>query len=124
MDQNHEQKPVPEPVPEDYGKLYPRTFEECPVCHTKARFAAECFKENFTAEELAKHEPYLHVVRATYDKGIYQYQVINLVDTCAKCGVMYTVARDKKTVLLATIAAPGSGPRGQAFGPPFRFGRG
>lgn len=87
---------IPGGPPPAKVKLYPRNFDACPVCGTKSGFTMECKKEDFSIEELARGNPYLAAIKQTYNKGLFQYTLIVLTDTCAGCGVMYTVARDKK----------------------------
>lgn len=97
--ENREQKPV-----EPWGKLYPRNFRECPVCRCPAVFSEKCEAEEFTPEEIKKRAPYLQAIKHEYNHGLYHYVVITIMDTCVNCGVMYTLARDKKKIPLSALS--------------------
>jgi len=77
----------------EFGKLYPREFDKCPVCGCPRRFA-----EDVLAEEVPKvtKRPYaLGEFEAHYTVPEGEITLHCVVDSCRMCGVIYTVARDK-----------------------------
>ncbi len=94
---------VNDKVPEDYGAVYPRKFDKCPVCGCPLTFSAEALKEELTPEELKKLSPGLAMMRINYKTRTGVVSLIALVDSCCKCGVIYTIKRDKQKKLNITL---------------------
>jgi len=82
-------------VPEDYGPAAPRVFTECPVCHCPARFTVEAMKGDLHLEDILGKEPALGSFEYLYDTPLYPIKLIAVVDSCQRCGAIYTLARDK-----------------------------
>lgn len=75
--------------------LYPRYFDKCPVCGCKSVYSKEAMKEEIDPKKLESNPPIVSQFVVDYKHGIYQYRVNCIFDTCAKCGLVYTVYRDK-----------------------------
>jgi RNase P subunit RPR2 len=104
-------KPDEKPMSEDdkrYGRLYPVTFTTCPHCGCTRRFAEDAMKEDRTPEEIGTKIPCLGSLEYTYHTALYDITLVNIVDSCRKCGAIITVARMKRKRLNIGKPPPGS----------------
>lgn len=80
---------------EDYGPAAPRTFDKCPVCGCPARFTVDAMKGDLQIEDIFGKSPALGSFEYRYDTPLYPVRLVCIVDSCVRCGVIYTLARDK-----------------------------
>ena len=80
---------------EDYGPVAPRVFTECPVCHCPARFTVEAMKGDLHLETILGKEPALGSFEYVYETPTHKIKLLCVVDSCVRCGAIYTLARDK-----------------------------
>ena len=83
---------VPE---EDYGPVAPRTYDKCPNCGCPARFTVEAMKGDLHLEDILGKEPALFSFEYNNDTPLYPIKLIVVGDSCVRCGMFYTLARDK-----------------------------
>lgn len=79
---------------EDYGPVYPRTYDRCPVCNCPERFTeAAVHKDGVTGTNPA-------LFKLTYKYRDFTGRMVNLAlvgDSCRRCGVLRTICRDRGT---------------------------
>ncbi len=80
---------------EDYGPVFPRTYDKCPGCHCPARFTVEAARPDFSVEDFKKQHPILAYFSHEYELPLHTVRLVVVVDSCQRCGLLYTVARDK-----------------------------
>ena len=80
---------------QDYGPVFPRTFDKCPVCGCPARFTVEAMKGDLHLEDILGKDPALFSFEYVYDTPLYPIKLIVIGDSCVRCGAFYTLARDK-----------------------------
>lgn len=97
--------------PVDYGPVYPRTFDKCPVCGCPARFTVEALKDDLTPEKLKGSLPMLTSLEYKTETATHFIHLLTLFDSCVGCGAMYTIARDKIKKLKILRSPPGAGGR-------------
>ncbi len=91
--------------------LYPRTFDKCPFCGCPARFAPEALKGEFLLDRPRTSEPAMGSLEFITETPTHTIKLIVVVDSCAKCGMIVPVARDKIKKLKITRIPPGHGGR-------------
>lgn len=79
----------------DYGAVYPREFDKCPVCGCKARFCFEAMRGDFSTKQLKEKNPALVGFEYIYETATDTVKLRCIVDSCVGCGAMITLARDK-----------------------------
>ncbi len=90
--------------------IAPRTFDKCPVCGCPATFTIEAMKGDLHIEDIRGKQPALFSVEYLYDTPTYHIKLVAVGASCARCGVFYTLARDKtKSVPLAVPGRRGDG---------------
>lgn len=89
------QKEAAKQPPEDYGPVAPRTYDKCPVCNCPARFTVEAMKGDLQLEDIFGKKPALGSFEYVYDTPLYPVRLVVVVDSCVRCGAVYTLARDK-----------------------------
>jgi len=96
--------------PEDYGPVYPRTYDCCPVCHCPARFTVEAMKGDLHLEDILGKEPALFSFEYIYETTTHKIKLIVIGDSCVRCGAFYTLARDKVKRVPLVVPRGGGGP--------------
>ena len=90
--------------------IAPREFDKCPVCGCPSRFLIEVMKGDLHLQDIFSRVPALGSFEYDYDTPTYQVKVVAIVASCARCGVFYTLAREKmKGIPLAVPKRPGGG---------------
>ena len=92
------------PEEEDYGDVFPRTYDKCPVCDCPARFTVEAMKGDLHLEDILGKEPALFSFEYIYETPTHKIKLIVIGDSCVRCGAFYTLARDKLKQGLFTMA--------------------
>lgn len=88
--------------------IAPRVFTECPVCGCPATFTVEAMKGDLHIEDIRGKQSALFSFDYLYDTPNYQVKLVAVGASCARCGVFYTLARDKmKGVPLVIPKKPG-----------------
>lgn len=88
--------------------IAPRTFDKCPVCGCPATFTVEAMKGDLHIENIRGKQPALFSFDYLYDTPTYQVKLTAVGASCVRCGVFYTLARDKmKGSLLVVPKKPG-----------------
>lgn len=80
---------------EDYGPVYPRTYDKCPFCGCPARFTIEAMKGDLHLEDILGKQPALFSFEYLYSTPTQEVKLIVVGDSCVRCGGFYTLARDK-----------------------------
>jgi len=94
--------------------IAPKTYDHCPVCGCEARFVVKAMADDLQLEDILGKSPALFSFEYLYDTPSYTVKLIAVGASCARCGVFYTIARDK---LKSTgIVVPGKPPP-KLFGP-------
>ena len=94
--------------------IAPKTYDKCPVCGCPARFVVKAMADDLQLEDILGKSPALFSFEYLYDTPSYTVKLIAVGASCARCGVFYTIARDK---LKSTgIVVPGKPPP-KLFGP-------
>lgn len=75
--------------------IAPRTFDKCPVCGCPARFTVKAMAGDLQLEDILGKEPALFSFEYLYDTPTHMIKLIAIGASCARCGVFYTIARDK-----------------------------
>ena len=88
--------PPGEVISSEYGVVCPRVFETCPACVCPARFCSEALKGDLSNKD--RKDVALAHIEFTCNRPDYLVILGAEVDSCVKCGVLYTVSR-KKTVI-------------------------
>lgn len=96
---------------QDYGPVFPRTYDKCPVCGCPARFTVEAMKGDLQLEDIFGKQPALFSLEYIYDTPLYRIKLVVIGDTCVRCGAIYTLARDKLKGIpkIGKIPPPGGG---------------
>jgi len=88
--------------------LAPKTYDKCPVCGCPATFAVQAMKGDLQIEDILGKEPALFSFEYLYDTPAYELKLVAVGASCARCGVFYTLARDKlKKGPLVVLKKPG-----------------
>lgn len=90
--------------------IAPRVFNKCPVCGCPATFTVEAMKGDLHIEDIRGKQPALFSFEYLYDTPTYQVRLMAVGASCVRCGVFYTLARDKmKGIPLVVPKRPGPG---------------
>lgn len=89
------EEPALPPVDHIDGAVFPREFDACPHCGCTRRFSREAMKGDFPEEQLNKRPPVVGTFQFRYRTPKGDFQLSCLIDSCVRCGTIYTVARDK-----------------------------
>ena len=88
--------------------IAPRVFTECPVCGCPATFTVEAMKGDLHIEDIRGRQPALFSFEYLYDTPTHQIKLVAVGASCVRCGVFYTLARDKlKGIPLVVPKRPG-----------------
>lgn len=88
--------------------IAPREFPACPVCGCPTTFTIEAMKDDIHLQDLGGRAPALFSMEKIYDTPSYKVRLVAVGASCARCGVFYTIARDKiKGIALAVPRKPG-----------------
>lgn len=110
-ERRREQKLNPTWNEAEWGSIEFQEFDKCPACGCPNRFAMEAMRGETAEENLNAKPPAMGMFRFDYDTALYRISLITVVDSCCKCGLIYTVAREKRKTLLALL---GPAPRRHA----------
>lgn len=94
-ERRRQEKEAAKQPPEDYGPVFPRTYDKCPVCGCPARFTVEAMKGDLHIEDILGKEPALFSFEYIYETPAYKVKLVVIGDSCVRCGAFYTLARDK-----------------------------
>lgn len=94
--------------------IAPKTFDKCPVCGCPTSFTVQAMKGDIHLQDLEGREPALFSFEKIYDTPNYKLKLVAVGASCARCGVFYTLARDKMKGV--PFVLPGRG-RGGDGGP-------
>jgi len=75
--------------------IAPRVFTECPVCGCPATFTVEAMKGDLHIEDIRGKQPALFSLEYLYETPNNKVKLVAIGASCARCGVLYTLARDK-----------------------------
>jgi len=75
--------------------IAPRVFTECPVCGCPATFTVEAMKGDLHLEDIRGKQPALFSLEYLYDTPNNKVKLVAVGASCARCGVLYTLAREK-----------------------------
>lgn len=93
----------------------PRTFDKCPVCGCPARFVVKAMEGDLQLEDILGKSPALFSFEYIYDTPTHELKLVAVGASCARCGVFYTIARDKLKALPISVPrdkGDGGGPGG------------
>jgi len=76
--------------------IAPKTYDKCPVCGCPATFTVGAMKGDLHIEDIRGKQPALFSFEYLYDTPTYEVKLVAVGASCARCGVFYTIARDKK----------------------------
>lgn len=88
--------PKKEPVSCEYGVVYPREFDKCPVCGCPARFSKEAMKGDLADKD--RKRVALGNIEFICDLDHQRIRLDVVVDSCVQCGVIYTLGRDRTVI--------------------------
>lgn len=71
--------------------IAPKTYEQCPVCGCPSSFTVQAMKDDIHLQRY----PALFSFEKIYDTPNYTVKLVAVGASCARCGVFYTLARDK-----------------------------
>ncbi len=92
--------------------IAPKVFDKCPVCGCPSSFTVKAMEGDLHIQG----SPALFSFEKLYDTPTDTIRLMAVGASCARCGVFYTLARDKmkrKTI----IAPPGGSPKRKLFLP-------
>ena len=88
--------------------IAPKVFTECPVCGCPARFVVEAMKGDLHIEDIRGKQAALFKFEYLYDTPNCEIRLAAVGASCARCGVLYTIARDKmRSVPIIVPKKPG-----------------
>ncbi|GAI71335.1 unnamed protein product [marine sediment metagenome] len=92
--------------------IAPKTYDKCPVCGCPARFTIEAMKGDLHLQDIFGRHPALFAFEYLYDTPTYEVKLAAVGASCVRCGVFYTILRDKlKGIPLVVPKEPsGDGP--------------
>ena len=76
--------------------IAPKTYDKCPVCGCPATFTVQAMKGDLQIEDILGKHPALFSFEYLYDTPNYEVKLVAVGASCARCGVLYTLARSKK----------------------------
>ncbi len=98
-ERRRQEREQPKQDEKDYGPVYPRTYDKCPVCGCPARFTMEAMKGDKPEDILKSKPPALGALEYKYSTPTHDVKLVVVYDTCVRCGALFTIARDKKKSL-------------------------
>ena len=92
--------------------IVPKTYDKCPVCGCPSSFTVQAMKGDLQIEDILGKEPALFSFEYLYDTPNMEVKLVAVGASCARCGVFYTLARDKlkKGPLIVVKKPGGDGP--------------
>ncbi|MBA7697680.1 hypothetical protein ES703_106348 [subsurface metagenome] len=88
--------------------IAPKVFTKCPVCNCPAAFVVKAMEGDLHLEDIKGKHPALFSFEYLYDTPNYQVKLVAVGASCVRCGVFYTLARDKmKGIPLVVPKRPG-----------------
>jgi len=87
-------------------EIAPKTFDKCPVCGCPSSFTVKAMADDMHIQG----NPALFSFEKLYDTPNYEVKLVAVGASCARCGVFYTLARDKMKKMNIAVP-PGSGGR-------------
>jgi len=86
--------------------IAPKTYDKCPVCGCPTTFTVMAMKGDMHLQE----NPALFSMEKIYATPSCNVKLVAVGASCARCGVFYTIAREKlKGLPLAVPKKPGDG---------------
>ena len=73
----------------------PKTYDKCPVCGCPATFVVKAMKGDLHLEDIRNKQAALFSFEYLYDTPTQNIKLMAVGASCARCGVLYTLARDK-----------------------------
>jgi len=87
--------------------IAPKTYDKCPVCGCPATFTVEAMKGDLQLEDILGKQPALFSFEYLYDTPSLKVKLVAVGASCVRCGVFYTLARDKMKGV--QLIVPGQG---------------
>lgn len=75
--------------------IAPKTYEKCPVCGCPSSFTVKAMAGDIHLQDLKGRAPALFSFEKTYETPSQTIKLVAIGASCARCGVFYTIARDK-----------------------------
>ena len=92
--------------------IAPKEFTECPVCGCPTSFTVQAMKDDMHLQG----SPALFSFEKLYDTPTYVVKLVAVGASCARCGVFYTLAREKMKGI-PLVVPPGSGGKPKLYRP-------
>jgi len=90
--------------------IAPKTYDKCPVCGCPARFTVKAMADDLQLEDILGKKPALFSFEYLYDTPTSEVKLVAVGASCARCGVFYTIARDKLKKFPLLVPSKPSGP--------------
>ncbi len=87
----------------EWGPMAKRIFDKCPGCGCPSRYAVEALRGEIPDEVIQNKPPAIGSFEFVYDTEVWRIKLTVIVDSCCKCGTLYTVARNKSKTLLIMV---------------------
>lgn len=89
-------------------EIAPRVFDKCPVCGCPTTFTTQAMKSDVHLQDIGGKQPALFSMEKLYDTPTYNIKLVAVGASCARCGVFFTIARDKiRSISLVAPRKPG-----------------
>jgi len=75
--------------------LAPKTYDKCPVCGCPSSFTVKAMMGDIHLQDLLGNSPALFSFEKIYEIPNGKIKLVAVGASCARCGVFYTLARDK-----------------------------
>jgi len=75
--------------------IAPKTYDKCPVCGCPSSFTVQAMKGDVHLQDILGRAPALFSFEKIYDTPSCTVKLVAVGASCARCGVFYTLARDK-----------------------------
>lgn len=95
--------------------IAPKTYDKCPVCGCPSSFTVKAMAGDIHLQDIQGREPALFSFEKEYETPSYTLKLVAVGASCARCGVFYTLARDKLKGIPLRISRKlpgGDGPHG------------
>lgn len=110
---------------EEWGKQQFREFDKCPTCGCPNRFGMEAMRGEFPEDRMKEKPPAMGAFQFNFETTLHRITLDVVVDSCCKCGTIYTIARSKRKTSIVGLPTLNRGQRRHPGpGMPPGFGRG
>lgn len=75
--------------------IFPKVYDKCPVCGCPSSFTVKAMEDDIHLQSIGGKEPALFAYDKDYETPNGNVRLKAVCAICAKCGVLYTLARDK-----------------------------